>query len=142
MDRQNGGLRLRMFLFLSWTVFSSVTYGVVCIILSAFSRKIARDLSRIWAIHLLKVGGVKVKVSGSHKLDKNFRYVFIANHQSALDIPVLFAGLTHQLSFIAKKELFFIPFFGWGMAAVGHVLIDRSNARKAHESITKAVKSV
>jgi 1-acyl-sn-glycerol-3-phosphate acyltransferase len=46
----------------------------------------------------------------------------------------------HGISFIAKKELFLIPIFGWGMAAVGHIWIDRSNARKARDSIIRAVK--
>ena len=70
---------------------------------------------------------------------KNERYVFIANHQSDFDIPVLYEGLFPNLSFIAKKELFMLPFFGWGMAAVGHIWIDRKNARKARKSITRAV---
>jgi 1-acyl-sn-glycerol-3-phosphate acyltransferase len=78
-------------------------------------------------------------VKGLDKLKRDARYVFFANHQSALDIPILFSGLSRQLCFIAKKELFLIPFFGWGMAAVGHVRIDRSNARKARDSLSRGV---
>jgi 1-acyl-sn-glycerol-3-phosphate acyltransferase len=83
--------------------------------------------------------GIRVTTTGGEKLDRKARYVFIANHQSYFDIPVLYAGLPFSLSFIAKKELFFIPFFGWGIAAIGHIWIDRDNARAARKSITRAI---
>ncbi|MBN2188873.1 MAG: 1-acyl-sn-glycerol-3-phosphate acyltransferase, partial [Chitinispirillaceae bacterium] len=88
---------------------------------------------------LLFMLGVRVMVNGGEKLAHGEPYVFFANHQSALDIPVLYAGLARPLCFIAKKELFMIPFFGWAMAAVGHVSIDRSSARKARESLASGV---
>ncbi|HLV32890.1 MAG TPA: lysophospholipid acyltransferase family protein [Chitinispirillaceae bacterium] len=132
--------QMRISLFILWGLFSTVFYGIGCIVLSLFSRKIARSLGRLWNKHLLMAGGVKVVVKGVEKLDKNKRYVFIANHSSNLDIPVLFSGLEYQISFIAKKELFMIPFFGWGIAAMGHICIDRKNARKARESFTRAIK--
>lgn len=142
MDRENRSIvaNFRSIFCLVWVLFSTVTYGICCIILSAISRKTARSLGRAWNLHLLGFGGVKLEVRGADKLDMNARYVFVANHQSALDIPILIAGLKHQLSFIAKKELFMIPFFGWGIAAMGHIWIDRGNARKAHKSIERAVK--
>ena len=147
MDRKNGGInllirRLRMMVFIVWGVLSTVTYGVVCIMISFISKDLARRIGRIWNIHLLEVGGVRVEVEGAEKLEKDQRYIFIVNHQSALDIPILFVGLHHKLSFIAKKELFYIPFFGWSIAAVGHIWIDRSNARKARASITRAVEKL
>ena len=140
MDRKNSSLRFfRAVLFLLWTAFSTILYGIGCIVLSGVSRKMARNLGRLWTQHLLRIGAVKVTVRGTEKINRETRYVFISNHQSALDIPVLIAGLSHQLSFIAKKELFMIPFFGWGIAAMGHIWIDRSNARKAKASIDRAV---
>jgi 1-acyl-sn-glycerol-3-phosphate acyltransferase len=144
MAGKNSSLRLKSKLhgafFVTWTILSTLVYGTVCIILSLFLPHVARKIGRLWNVHLLAVGGVKIKVRGAEKLDKNKRYVFIANHQSALDIPVVYAMVKHGISFIAKKELFFIPIFGWGMAAVGHVWIDRTNARKARNSIIRAVK--
>ncbi|HON10432.1 MAG TPA: lysophospholipid acyltransferase family protein [Chitinispirillaceae bacterium] len=145
MAGKNSGLKekldtLRVPVFILWIVFSTVLYGVICIMSRPFSIKAARFVARLWNLHLLAIGGVRVKVSGAEKLDRSKRYVFISNHQSALDIPVIFAGLTHPISFIAKKELFMIPFFGWGIAALGHIWIDRSNARKAKASIDRAVR--
>lgn len=141
MAGKNSSLRiLHAVFFVIWTILSTLVYGTSCIILSLLLPHVARKIGRLWNVHLLAIGGVKIKVRGAEKLDKNKRYVFIANHQSALDIPVVYTMVKHGISFIAKKELFLIPFFGWGMAAVGHVWIDRSNARKARDSIIRAVK--
>jgi 1-acyl-sn-glycerol-3-phosphate acyltransferase len=104
------------------------------------SKKLARIIARIWNQHLMGVAGIKVVVTGKEKLDPKKRYVFISNHQSGLDIPILYIGLSEKISFIAKKELFMIPVFGWGLYFVGHIWIDRGNARKAHRSIENAVK--
>ena len=141
MDGENGGMRfsLKNILVILWAGFSSMVYGLLCLIIAVFNPRTTRRLGYLWNKHLLWVAGIQVKVSGREKLDKNKRYVFIANHQSHIDIPVLYVSLQHQLSFIAKKELFMIPFFGWGMYALGHIWIDRSNPRKARNSIIRAV---
>ena len=136
---KTGGSVLHSCFFILWAIVSSTLYGTVCMALTLFSKDTARRLAQLWNIHLLGIGGIKVKITGKDKLSPDKRYVFISNHQSALDIPVLYSSLHHALSFIAKKELFMIPVFGWGMAAVGHIWIDRKNARKAHASIKRAV---
>ncbi|HEX2956330.1 MAG TPA: lysophospholipid acyltransferase family protein [Chitinispirillaceae bacterium] len=142
MDREKRGLNLfeliRVPIFLVWVIFSTVAYSLGCVFF-CFAPTISRFIARMWTIHLLWIGGVNVIVNGKNKLDPHKRYVFISNHQSALDIPVIMAGLSHYVCFIAKKELFMIPFFGWGITVMGHICIDRSNARKAKESLTKAV---
>lgn len=56
--------------------------------------------------------------------------VYMANHQSHLDIPILCAALwPRRASFVAKKSLFSIPFFGWSLYAMRHYAIDRDNPR-------------
>lgn len=136
------GAFVRMVVVLVWALMSGVLYSTTCLFISALSPRFSRVIARLWSIHLLMVGGVKVVVQGAEKLDKDKRYVFVANHQSNFDIPVLYVALQHQLSFLAKKELFVIPFFGWGMRAVGHIWIDRENARKALASIQRALQSL
>jgi len=127
--------------FVTAVVAMTILYIPIVFLIVLISRKLARKFARVWNRHVLALGGVRVNVVGADKLDSGERYVFISNHQSALDIPILYVGLGGgQISFIAKKELFMIPFFGWGMWAVGHISIDRENARKAHASIAKAVR--
>jgi 1-acyl-sn-glycerol-3-phosphate acyltransferase len=122
-----------------WVVASAIGYSATVIVLAPFFGAGARMVGRLWMKHLLFFSGVRVKTIGAEKLTAADHYIFIANHQSYYDIPVLCSGLPFFLSFIAKKQLFLIPIFGWAMAAVGHIWIDRANARKAGKSISRAV---
>jgi 1-acyl-sn-glycerol-3-phosphate acyltransferase len=141
MDRQNRRMiRILAFPFLMFMFLASVVvYATVCIVTGIFSRKLSQSVGGAWGRHLLFILGVRVIVRGGEKLDRGRRYIFFSNHQSALDIPVLYSGLSRPLCFIAKKELFLIPFFGWGLAAMGHVSIDRASPRKAKESLARGV---
>jgi 1-acyl-sn-glycerol-3-phosphate acyltransferase len=67
-----------------------------------------------WARGLMRVAGLNVHVSGLEKLQNGKPYVFLANHQSALDIPILYKACVgrHDIRFMAKESLFKIPFMG------------------------------
>jgi 1-acyl-sn-glycerol-3-phosphate acyltransferase len=51
--------------------------------------------------------------------------VFVANHQSIYDIPILFWSLPYQPRIIAKQSLGRFPFLGWHLRRTGHMLVDR-----------------
>ncbi len=78
--------------------------------------------------------GARVHVKGLENLDRGQAYVFIANHQSNVDPPLLFAHLGHNVGAIAKKELLKVPFFKQGFPLAHIVPIDRSNRERAIES--------
>jgi 1-acyl-sn-glycerol-3-phosphate acyltransferase len=125
-----------------WIVLSTVVYATAALLSFPVFPGVPRLMARLWMAQLLFFCGVRVKTAGLEKLDKKDRYVFIANHSSYFDIPALYGGLPFDLSFIAKKQLFFIPLFGWGMATVGHIWLDRERPRAARASITRAVSSL
>ena len=77
------------------------------------------------------MGGLRFSVHGLKKLDSNGHYIFASNHESALDIPLVFAGLPYHIVSISKIELKYIPIFGWAMMAGGHFFVDRQNHKKA-----------
>ncbi|MCL2688349.1 MAG: 1-acyl-sn-glycerol-3-phosphate acyltransferase [Chitinispirillia bacterium] len=131
-----------MVFFSGMIMFFAVIYAAITIPVSFFNSRFARNVAREWNLRVLELGGVKIKIIGKEKLDPSERYVFISNHQSALDIPIIYTGVGGQISFIAKKELFKIPVFGWGMSAIGHIAIDRSNSRRALDSMNKAVEKL
>lgn len=141
MDQQVGGMKMavRGFFIMLWVVATFLLYAALCTLTGLFSRLLTQAIGRNWMVVFLKLAGVKIKVTGNEKLDRNECYVFFANHSSLLDIPVLFASVNNQLAFIAKKELFWVPVMGWGMHGMGHVSIDRSSPRKAFTSFKKAV---
>jgi 1-acyl-sn-glycerol-3-phosphate acyltransferase len=145
MDRKiRNGLKFLWIFFYSaiiitWTIFSAALDGWLALCAGIFSGSWARSIARAWCIHIIWITGSKLSVEGLENIDRSKHYVFVANHQSYFDIPALYAGIGSSISFIAKKELFGIPFFGWGMWAIGCIKIDRKNPRKARESLSKGV---
>jgi 1-acyl-sn-glycerol-3-phosphate acyltransferase len=82
----------------------------------------------------VRAAGARARVTGLEHLDSNQAYVFIANHQSALDPPLLFSYLGRNVGAIAKKELLRVPLFKQGFPLAHVVPIDRSNRESAIES--------
>lgn len=86
--------------------------------------------------------GIRLKVEGGELLSKGESYVFVSNHLSYLDIPTLFRAVPHNLHFVAKKEIKWVPFIGWYMYATGMIFVDRSNRLKAIASLDRAGKLI
>ena len=78
--------------------------------------------------------GARVHVSGREHLDPNQAYVFVSNHQSNLDPPLLFAYLGPNTGALAKKELTKIPILKQGFPLAHVVPIDRGDRESAIES--------
>jgi 1-acyl-sn-glycerol-3-phosphate acyltransferase len=64
-------------------------------------------------------------------------YVVVANHQSFLDI-FLISNIPHEMKWVAKKELFKIPWVGWAFFLVGDIAVDRGDAASAVKVLAKA----
>jgi 1-acyl-sn-glycerol-3-phosphate acyltransferase len=82
--------------------------------------------ARTWSWLILKTTGVTVDVKGLDQLEPGRTYVFVSNHQSIYDIPILFASIPYQLRIIAKESLGRFPFLGWHLRRTGHMLVDRA----------------
>ena len=91
----------------------------------------------VWSRGILLISGVRVEVIRKGELKPDQPYVFFINHQSALDIPILFQACRghQQIRFMAKESLFKIPFIGWGMSLTGFIPIRRENARHSAEQV-------
>lgn len=101
--------------------------------------KLVYRVNKFWTWAILFAGGVKLRVAGLDKLDPHRQYIFMVNHQSNVDIPILVQGLAQfQLRWIAKKELLWVPFFGWAMWATKHITVDRTSPLTAIKSLRLA----
>lgn len=101
--------------------------------------KIVYPINKIWTWAILFAGGVKLHVTGLEKLDAQRPYVFMVNHQSNIDIPILVKSLPDfQLRWIAKRELLWVPFFGWALWAGKHITVDRNRPSAAVKSLRRA----
>jgi 1-acyl-sn-glycerol-3-phosphate acyltransferase len=113
---------------LATILFASVS--LVCSIYDPGKRRQA-VIARAWARVLLWVSGVTVKVEGLEKISPDGSYVFVSNHLSYMDTPVVLANIPVQFRFLAKRGLFQIPFLGWHLARAGHIRVPREDARAA-----------
>ena len=96
-------------------------------------------IGRIWAKCILALSNIRVTVKGFSNLKPGRSYIYMANHMSNFDIPVLQAYLPVQFRWLAKAELYKIPVFGYAMKRAGYISIDRSDRKSAIESLNKAV---
>ena len=92
---------------------------------------LAHFCARGWSWLILATTGVRVKVTGSHLLESKRSYVFVSNHQSIYDFPILITSIPFQLRIIAKASLGIFPVIGWHLRYAGHLLIDRTRAGMA-----------
>jgi len=95
------------------------------------NRTMYRKSEYFWAWTLMKLGGVKLEIVGRENLPKNEIVVYMANHQSDLDWPVIFMAIPGQYLFVAKKELFDVPIFGTYLRIQNYIPIERDKIRKS-----------
>ncbi|MCT4563419.1 MAG: 1-acyl-sn-glycerol-3-phosphate acyltransferase [Maledivibacter sp.] len=102
--------------------------------------ELAYDISRKWGYNLIKASGSKIKVIGQENIPKDQAVLFVSNHQSYLDIPVLLGYIDKPKSFIAKAELSKYPLFSTWMKAMRCIFIDRSDVRQSLRAIKEGIK--
>jgi 1-acyl-sn-glycerol-3-phosphate acyltransferase len=104
-------------------ILSVLFFGTLSLCVSFFDEtgRAQAALARAWARVLLWVSGVKVRVEGVEHIDPNGSYIFIANHMSYMDTPVILAHIPVQFRFLAKRGLFKIPLIGTHLGRAGHI---------------------
>ena len=127
-----------------WVVLATVVLGAVVIVLSFFvkSGNAMHKIARLWGRSILVVSRIKVTVEGLANIDTERPYIYMPNHQSNFDIPVLLGHLTVQFRWLAKVELFKIPIFGRAMRKAGYISIDRNNRESAFRSLEAAAAKI
>ena len=94
---------------------------------------------RFWAKLFLLVTWTRVTVEGGDRIDPNGSYIFVGNHSSNLDIPVIMGKLPVPIRFLAKKEIFKVPVLGGAMRAIHMIETDRGLGPTVHRAINKRV---
>ena len=115
-----------------------IATGVIITSPIDYRGKITFVFSKVFSKVILLIAGVRVNTHGKELLDKKENYIFISNHQSYFDIPILMQAVPNNLRFIYRSSLTRIPIFGWGMYLSGYISINRDNPRKAIKSLRKA----
>jgi 1-acyl-sn-glycerol-3-phosphate acyltransferase len=103
---------------------------------------LAMRAGRVWSRLLLRAAGARPSYEGLEHVAANEPRVYIANHQSSIDIWALTTVLPVSARFAAKQELFRLPVFGWVLRAGGFISIDRGNRADAIRSLERAAERV
>ncbi len=98
----------------------------------------------LWARQMFRVCGISLETRGWDSLPEAIRrneqpVIFMSNHESQLDPPLLIWAIPVPAVYIAKKEVKFIPFVGWAAMCAGVIWIDRGDREHAVRSIQEAV---
>ncbi|GIV62653.1 MAG: hypothetical protein KatS3mg044_1519 [Rhodothermaceae bacterium] len=135
-------LRTRLFALwgLCWASLMTVVFAVGFLLANVVRRRgeTFRWWASRWGRSILFGLGVRLQVTCRAPLQPDQPYLFAANHQNALDIPILAASLEHAFGFVAKAELEKVPFLGAAIKHSPSVFVDRRDPRRSLASIRRA----
>jgi len=94
--------------------------------------------SRVWSRVVLFLAGIRVHIQGLERVPLTRNYIYVANHASLFDIPAIVAGIPDEICIVYKKELEWLPLFGWGLKWGRYIGIDRRGGTKALNSLDEA----
>lgn len=92
--------------------------------------------ARNWARSLLWLNRIPARVEVAQEAAALPQAIYMSNHESGIDILLLLLAIRQDVRFLAKRELFFVPFMGWSMWLAGFVPVDRRRADKAKDVLS------
>ncbi|GHH03343.1 1-acyl-sn-glycerol-3-phosphate acyltransferase [Comamonas sp. JC664] len=124
-------------------VWTAICFPLVVLSMLSFNPTIMNWVPRrLWSPVLLWAGGGKLEVIGQENADPKRPTIYVANHQSTIDIPAHFMAVPVPFRYVAKSQLKWVPIIGWYLWLAGHVFINRTNRRKAIASLDEAAKKI
>ncbi|HUP06078.1 MAG TPA: lysophospholipid acyltransferase family protein [Caldimonas sp.] len=132
---------LRSALFVAWMVVTVIPWGIGILVMSVF----VHGAPLYWAcVGWLRIAlwgcrticGVRMRLHGFEHLPEH-SVIVLSKHQSTWETFALPTLMPHPLCYVFKRELLFIPFFGWAMARLDMVHIDRSRRAEAWAKVAE-----
>jgi 1-acyl-sn-glycerol-3-phosphate acyltransferase len=134
---------MRTFVLLILYTFLAIL--LIPVLLFCYPLKYAQPIILIgkWALWVgPKILGIRLDAYGIERIDKRVPYVFMANHLSLIDGPLLFMLIPQFVRVLLKKEAFKIPVIGLAMRQVGFVSVDRKGLKGGKKSIDRATRMI
>lgn len=125
-------------------VLVTLYYSIMAIFSVLFDRTGAlyHAVGRRWARVVLRIFRVKVHLTGMENLEQGKTYVYVSNHASMFDIPAVIGNIPDEVRIVYKKELSYVPIWGWSLAVGHYIAIDRFSAKDAMKSLDKAAEKI
>mgnify|MGYP002813895901 CR=1 FL=1 len=131
--------RVRSLFFLIYAFAGFISAVIIASILAVFFRDkkaFLQKYAKYCLFHIfIPASGVKIISHGMAEVPRHKPLIFVCNHQSNADVPILIAHLPVRVTFMAKRELFSVPLLGWFMRSAGHIRIERRINRSALSAI-------
>jgi len=123
---------------------ATAAFGSVSLVVGLWDKNGSQQhfIARQWARVLLRIAMSPVKLEHAERMQAREPAVYVSNHLSYYDTPVLFAKLPFQFRILAKAPLWKIPFIGWYLERSGQVSIDQSSSRAGVASLGRGVKTL
>ncbi len=124
-----------------------VTANIGFSIIALFSLLVEKDgrtyfwAGSTWSKLCLRVCGIEVRVRGIENIREDGAYIFVTNHASMFDIPAVMSVLP-RVRIMFKKELSYVPLWGWALRWGHHIVVDRARGAKAMKSIDRAAEAI
>ena len=125
-------------------ILSTVVMGSISVLTSLFDKGggAADRIAGLWARLLLRISGVKVRVQGLDRIEENQSCVFVGNHLSFIDTPVVLASIPVRFLFLVHARYVRLPFLGTHLRRCGHFSVDPDNVRASIRTMTEAARAV
>lgn len=135
---------MRMWLTLAVIFLVTAVYATAVILHMVLWRNedVFYAYARSWSRFLLRVAGIRVRMEGADMLRPGERHIYVANHASLFDIPVILANVPDNVRIMYKRELERIPVFGWCLRISPFIAIDRERSREAADVLDAVVSTM
>lgn len=121
-------------------ILATIVYGSISLLCAPFDNGGRKQLkvARAWARMLLRIAGARVTSAGAENVDPDVAYVICPNHVSYMDTPVLLSHVPANFRFLARKELFQIPFLGGHLKRAGNISVPLEDPRGSLKVLSHA----
>jgi len=119
---------LQLAFTLAWTA-GWISLALLLRALGTGPEVVLRMAARCWAPGLVRGAGAQLVVEGGRDIDWSRPHLLVSNHQSVIDICVLYMAVPAPLRFLLKAEMLKVPFVNWYAKATGMLFLDRDSRR-------------
>ena len=123
---------------------ATAIFGSISLIASLFdgTGRVEHSIAQAWGGVVLRVALSPVRVIGVENLQRSQAAVYVSNHLSYMDTPVVLNKLPFQFRILARHDLFKIPFIGWYLQRSGQIPVDSTSLRSTLASLNRGVKAL
>jgi 1-acyl-sn-glycerol-3-phosphate acyltransferase len=140
VGHKHGGLLMLLLLRCAMTAFFAPRWAIHA--LRGNGRRFACETMRTWAKAECRIARIRLHVHDRNSYDSRKAYLFVANHQSPMDIPVIYSLLRVQAGFIANADFKRIPVFNFWMREVGGVFVRQGTTVLDIKALKRIVSSL